>query len=491
MKKMKVFVRFILFLMVTLLCIGVTEKLLTPKYYYTDKWPTTTTYSDFYRLNKNSADVLFFGSSHAVSAFNPQELYDRYGITSYNMGCEQQSLLLTYYWLKEALKYQTPKAVVLDTYILHTYKGAVGKPLNCTEATIRKSMDSMHWNANKMNAIQDICHADQTQSSVSFYLPNVRFHTRWYGLAENDFTAGELSEHSGTFGFSAFSNIDGTKFSPLSEGSSEKKEEMVPLMEFYLKQITTLCQNKKIPLILVKTPSRYQTIERHNATKEYAQQNNLPFYDFNMSDLYAAAGFDAAAMNESHLNIWGSISITDYMGKILQTKYKIAAHADKQWKNAEYNYREVEKDCNLVKIMNIQDYLGYLKDSRYTVFVVTQGNIKDLVDKKLQQEMQTLGFTADLIQMTDRTYYYGAETPLGKKEEMSGEALQYKGSIRKGKSVYSVTAASNVSSVQIDGKEYVSSARGIHIVVYDNDREQVVDSVCFSRNSDGTASASR
>jgi len=82
MKKMKVFVRFILFLMVTLLCIGVTEKLLTPKYYYTDKWPTTTTYSDFYRLNKNSADVLFFGSSHAVSAFNPQELYDRYGITS-------------------------------------------------------------------------------------------------------------------------------------------------------------------------------------------------------------------------------------------------------------------------------------------------------------------------------------------------------------------------------------------------------------------------
>ena len=141
--------------------------------------------------------------------------------------------------------------------------------------------------------------------------------------------------------------------------------------------------------------------------------------------------------------------------------------------------------------MKIHDYMGYLKDKRYTVFVVTQGNIKDLVDKKLQQEMQTLGFTADLIQMTDRTYYYGAETPLGKKEEMSGEALQYKGSIRKGKSVYSVTAASNVSSVQIDGKEYVSSARGIHIVVYDNDREQVVDSVCFSRNSDGTASASR
>lgn len=114
-------VRLIVFLLVILLVIGGLNELLKPKYYYTEIWPTTNTYLDFYKLEKNSVDVLLFGSSHAVTAFNPQVLYDNYGITSYNLGCEQQSPLITYYWLREALKYQTPKVVIIDTYTFHKY----------------------------------------------------------------------------------------------------------------------------------------------------------------------------------------------------------------------------------------------------------------------------------------------------------------------------------------------------------------------------------
>ena len=93
--------------------------------------------------------------------------------------------------------------------------------------------------------------------------------------------------------------------------------------------------------------------------------------------------------------------------------------------------------------------------------------------------------------MTKQTYYYGVDTPVGISENMSGESIKYKGSIRSGKSVYSLATASNVSSVQIDGKEYVTSGRGIHVVVYDNDREQVVDSVCFTTDSKGKMTAVR
>ncbi|MCH4192237.1 MAG: hypothetical protein LKF52_08005 [Butyrivibrio sp.] len=491
MKRIKMFGRFAAFLAVSLICIVITEKLLTPKYYYIDKWPTTTTYSDFYKLEKDTADVLFLGSSHSVTAFIPQELYDKYGITSFNMGCEQQSLLLSYYWLQEALKTQKPKVIVLDTYILHTYKGAVGQPLNCTEATIRKSMDSMHWNQNKRRAISDICKADDTQSKLSFYLPNVRFHTRWYGLAENDFTAGQLSSHPGMFGFSAMSNIDGTKFTPLKAGTSGDTEAMVPLMKSYLDKIVLLCRQQNIPLVLVKTPSSAQTIGRHNSTQEYAAENNLPFYDFNMSDLYAAAGYDVPTMNESHLNIWGAIKITDYIGQLLTEQYGLSGHTDAQWSDAENNYQGVKKDCDLVQINEIHDYLSQLLDKRYSIFIVTQGNVTDLADTETAREVQALGFKADLTQMTGKTYFYGVDTPLGNSENMSGESIKYKGSIRSGKSVYTLATASNVSSVQIDGREYVSSGRGIHVVVYDNDREQVVDSVCFTTDSKGKMAAVR
>lgn len=65
-----------IFIALTLTCVFTVNRWLMPKYYYNESWPTTNTYQDFYKLNKNSVEVLFFGSSHAVSSFNPQVIYD-------------------------------------------------------------------------------------------------------------------------------------------------------------------------------------------------------------------------------------------------------------------------------------------------------------------------------------------------------------------------------------------------------------------------------
>lgn len=74
--KAKLFIKFISFVLVTCLCVGVVNEWLKPKYYYNDVWPSTNTFKDFYNLEKNSVDVLFFGSSHVVSSLNPQVIYD-------------------------------------------------------------------------------------------------------------------------------------------------------------------------------------------------------------------------------------------------------------------------------------------------------------------------------------------------------------------------------------------------------------------------------
>ena len=71
-------------------------------------------YGGFYEMEKNTVDVLFLGSSHCYCGFSPQEFYDRCGIRSYNLGSSRQSTWLSYYWLREALKTQTPQAVVMD-----------------------------------------------------------------------------------------------------------------------------------------------------------------------------------------------------------------------------------------------------------------------------------------------------------------------------------------------------------------------------------------
>lgn len=54
------------------------------------KGTSTITYSNFYRLPEESVDVVFLGSSHSLNAFIPQELYNEYGITSYNLSSSSQ-----------------------------------------------------------------------------------------------------------------------------------------------------------------------------------------------------------------------------------------------------------------------------------------------------------------------------------------------------------------------------------------------------------------
>lgn len=184
-KHIKFMCKCMIFLIILFICVENVYRVIVPKFFFSDIWPTTLTYSKFYEEEEDTIDVIFLGSSHAASSFIPQELYNNYGITSYNLGCEQQNLVTSYFWLKEALRYQKPKAVVLDCYFLFLYSGY--EPLNSAESCTRKALDYMKWSPVKREAVKTICELDQYQSLVSYYLPNIRYHARWMNLSENDF----------------------------------------------------------------------------------------------------------------------------------------------------------------------------------------------------------------------------------------------------------------------------------------------------------------
>ena len=201
-KHVKYAIKCVTFVLLTGFLVGMVNTCLKPKYYYNQMWPSTNTYLDFYNLDKNSVDVLFLGSSHAMCTFNPQIIYDTYGITSYNLASEQQSLVVSYYWLREALKYQTPKVVVLDTYMLYKF-GAnyVYNDMNCSEGSVRKAMDGMRPSPLKWEAARTIAQIDPTQSALSYLFLNIRYHARWNNLNEDDFTESSMIEHGGVKGF--------------------------------------------------------------------------------------------------------------------------------------------------------------------------------------------------------------------------------------------------------------------------------------------------
>lgn len=57
-------------------------------------------------------DVLFFGSSHILTAMSPMDLWNEYGITSYNFANSNERLATTFWVMKNAFNYNKPKMVV-------------------------------------------------------------------------------------------------------------------------------------------------------------------------------------------------------------------------------------------------------------------------------------------------------------------------------------------------------------------------------------------
>ena len=63
---------------------------------------------------RDSIDVLFFGSSIQFCDVSPAAVYARTGLTSYVVGAPSQSPSMTWFYLKEALRTQSPRAIVVD-----------------------------------------------------------------------------------------------------------------------------------------------------------------------------------------------------------------------------------------------------------------------------------------------------------------------------------------------------------------------------------------
>ncbi len=485
--KIKITIKLVLFVIVICTCVSMVNEWMKPKYYYTEDWPSTNTYMDFYKLERNTVDVLFFGSSHAVSSFNPQVIYDDYGITSYNLGSEQQSLLVTYFWLREALKYQSPKAIVLDTYTFHKYRDAyIYNNMNCSEESVRKAMDSMRFSPLKVEASMAIEKVDPTHIGLSFLLLNIRYHSRWTSLGENDYTENEMINHGGIKGFSALNGTEPGKKEVTfkdSDLSTAEAEPMVEIADEYLDKIVELCKKEGIELILVNIPCG-ESINRYKTTKEFADKNNLPYYDLNEEKLYNDIGYNAEKYRYGHPNYLGAEVISRFIGELLLDDYNIPTRKDKSYDQSRINYENRIDNIKLIETVDVNKYLEELNNSRYSVFALVPANIGDYIDDEFLKRWNALGFTNDIKQAKDGTHYCAVKSDGKTMEKCVSEDLDFSGSIRNGVVQYrftidtkKMTQKGHKYSMVVNGTECGNTKAGLDIVVYDNEYKKIIDKV--------------
>ena len=325
------------------LCVGIAVLLLAaipvalgpvvePKYLTASKEGSLT--EEYYAsVAETNHDVLFIGDCEVFESFIPAILWEEYGISSYVRGGAQQLTWHSYYLLEDALRYETPKAVVFNVYALK-----YGDPQR--EEYNRMALDGMEWSSVKSEAIRASMTEDE--DVLSYLLPFLRFHSRWSELTAEDFTYAykdkPLVSDSGY--------LMQTGIIPADTQADLTPE---PLLDTnlpatamdYLERMRALCEERGIQLILIKAPTnfwRYHWYDEWDEQVEaYAAAHGLAYY--NLIDVSDEIGLDMSVDTYdagAHLNVYGAEKLTRYFGAILRDTHnlpdqRVNSHACVVW----------------------------------------------------------------------------------------------------------------------------------------------------------------
>lgn len=470
-----------------LICIGCLiwgiNGTVTAKYMYDQREPHTETYKGFYRMDRNTVDVLILGTSHSAAGFNPQDFYDADHLRTYNLSSSAQPVWLSYYWLEEALKYQTPSVVVFDCYYMFSNYN--------DEGAIRKALDSMRWGETKLNAVQSAVKYDTEtkESMISYVFPFFRYHSRWTSLNSRDFTwAGDIEKPSSLKGFWFYLNrAQERDFQPLvnDDPGTEPALFKETALE-YLTKMKELCDENGIKLIITKTPSHPFSQAKHNAVSLWAAENSVDFVDFNVKELFESVGFSYGPedMNEigdssSHCNPSGARKLSDYLSDFITANGYAQGVEDTQWETTRDFNAGLYKDFELRNVSDGSTYLKMLEDERYSVMISLNGEDGKSIPEDIRKELHDLGLNADLGSEETGSYLALLDRNKLVYEHLGSGPDSFAGCIRKGLVRVEMYSSADSASVKTDDEQYSKNFNGLNIVVYNNDRHCVIDSVCI------------
>ncbi len=334
-------------------------------------------YSEFWD-NPKDYDVWFMGSSHVYCSILPMELWEQYGIRSYNLGASGSSLTQVYWTLMCALEYGEPKVLFVDTYHVElNNKYVEGK-----QDWIHTGFDKIPLSAMKIEGVCDIF--DTWEERIEYLWKFSLYHNRWEELAEEDFH----TQRSETKGARLWNKIvDNSGFCSIPK---ENMSDGGTLGFLYLKKIIEVCQQRGIALVLTRIPScsKKEDVQMAmNAVPKVAEEYGISFLDMQYEENLLDYGTDFS--DRVHVNILGAKKITQHVGNYLSehyslTDYRQYAEVSERWEEDYKSYLLLRLD-EMRKAKKITSYVQWLADDRYTCYLYQGKEPEGTLAKEIAQ----------------------------------------------------------------------------------------------------------
>ncbi len=174
-KKKKEIIALIIFLIALISFIVCASAITTPK-----RYELGANWGAFTEEKKDSMDVVFFGSSMAYCNVIPAIIWENNGLSSYVMAGPEQPLSITYYYVKEMFRHQSPSAVMVEIsgIIYGQY---------ASEGATKANISYMPYNINRFGAI---INGAPKSEWLGLFFPLYNYHDRWNKLTEDDYEIG-------------------------------------------------------------------------------------------------------------------------------------------------------------------------------------------------------------------------------------------------------------------------------------------------------------
>lgn len=273
-------------------------------------------YVNFMDQKKNTIQLLVMGSSHSMDGIEAKEvdrlLKEKYDvdIKSFNMSVTGMRLEQIYYRFQEVLKTQKPSLLIIETFSCAPQSTGTEESIN------RWSLDYIPISIKKIEYIQNHVEDDL---KTSFYLPFIKYHSRWKELTKEDIeilSPELLREKTKNQGFMA-------PYKPEYEGTEDhyfeqdfgiytKSKELPQGYDQYMEELISLCKEIECKILFLSIPykeqadfSNIELIKYNNYIKEkYVDEQWVWLYDMNKEILELDWGYEHMT-DEGHVNDHG------------------------------------------------------------------------------------------------------------------------------------------------------------------------------------------
>jgi len=237
-------------------------------------------WQEFHAYPENSLDVVFLGSSHCYRSFVPKIFDERLGVNSFNLGSSSQSIFTSYFVLKEALEFQSPKIVVFEVF-----NGTFQVDENEAFVDLMYNYDYLKSQEVKWEVKASL----SVNKNIEMLFPAYRFNHNLNLFLENPGVNADKQENS-IYSHKGYVETDLPasyyKFSKVEKNEIEQKE-LVILQLKYFEKIIHLLNEKNIELILITQPmhpdayARTKDLGQNDFLDSIATLKNLRYHNFN------------------------------------------------------------------------------------------------------------------------------------------------------------------------------------------------------------------